>query len=88
MEYSVELTNQQYIDNFKCCKNCSNWEVDYSLQGDYAYNGCRYWAEKKFIFLTPWAAFCDGYIGNKVDEGPFHKLILSNNNRLVFNGRD
>lgn len=87
MEYRTDLTNAEYTANFKCCKNCPNWQADYTLQGDYAYNGCVYWSEKGLQFLTPWAAFCDGYAGGKKSEGPFHKLVLTGENKLAFEAK-
>jgi len=84
MEYSETLTNQEYLDNFKCCRNCAHWDRDPTLMGDYAYNNCRYWFEKtKKIFAPKWAAFCEGYNGTKTNEGPFHKLVYASN-QLVF----
>lgn len=84
MIYSKDLSNSEYTSNFKCCKNCPSWQADHTLQGDYAYNGCVYWTEKGLQFLTPWAAFCDGYSGNKTNEGPFHGMEISADNKLVF----
>lgn len=78
MEYREDMTNDEYIANFKCCKNCPEWDVDIALGGDYAYNTCRYWLrQKNWNIFTPWALFCEGYRGLKTLESPDHKLILN-----------
>jgi hypothetical protein len=84
VEYNESLSNDDYVTNFKCCRNCSNWLRDPALMGDYANNTCMFWNESGLLFMTPWAAFCEGYAGSQVNEGPFHKLSLSEDNRLVF----
>jgi hypothetical protein len=83
MEYSETMTNGEYINNFKCCANCSNWNKDVTL-GDYQYNTCHFWWEKGIRYMTGFAAFCDGYNGNKTNEAQKLKLILNEDNKLQY----
>ena len=52
--------------NVKCCYNCPNWDVDWSLKAEYKYNSCRkIMGTIDGFIMTPFDAFCKDYAGLK-----------------------
>jgi len=65
-----DLPINEFDDRVKCCHNCPNWNRDYSLMGDYAYNNCPVISsrEDKKIYMTRWDYCCDEYDGTRTEE--------------------
>ena len=65
-----DLPINEFDARVKCCHNCPNWNRDYTLMGDYAYNNCSVLSsrEKKKIRMTRWDYCCDEYDGTRTEE--------------------
>lgn len=38
----LSLSNDKFKHQVKCCYNCTHWQRDPFLMGDYAFNVCKY----------------------------------------------
>lgn len=63
-----ENDTDDYRTRIKCCYNCSRWNVDHTLMGEYAYNVCMAnYVPDEGITNTKFDSWCPDYEG-KMDE--------------------
>ena len=61
-QYKLPVEN--FCRDVKCCYNCSNWEKDPTLLGDYAWNFCSINRDT----MSKFDAVCERYCGFAPDE--------------------
>ena len=63
--------------NVKCCYNCTNWQRDLTLAGDYEYNFC-----KVNNRLKAFDRYCDNYCGTAKEENILYNLTQEQRQEL------
>lgn len=73
----LSLSNDKFKHQVKCCYNCTHWQRDPFLMGDYAFNVCRENTSGMSANIR-WDCCCGNYSGEVTEEN-----LLFRNGKLT-----